>query len=154
MCESSEGLARHRVLWSSAVVSERGIRRSEVCFLINADLFSLSHSRVQMNNILHKSIPKIRFFEILTWRLRVSLSKFNSVWFKSYYYKASNMWRTKIILPFISPIKVLFFHYEFVWCAFYKDMSLMTISNPQWKDVMGLITQMCSQLKAAKESTW
>ena len=35
----------------------------------------------------------------------------------------------------------------------YKDVSHMAISNPQWKDVVGLIKQMCSQLEAAQEST-
>ena len=30
----------------------------------------------------------------------------------------------------------------------------MAISNPQRKEVMGLIKQMCSQLEVAQESTW
>ena len=37
---------------------------------------------------------------------------------------------------------------------FIKMCHLMAISYPQWKDVTGLIKQMCFQLEAAQESTW
>ena len=150
MCESSDDLARHRVLWSSAVVSQRGIRGSK----FDSSFFSLSYSRSQTNNILHDSIPKIGFFGILTWRLRDSLSKFNFMWLKLCYKEASDTWRNNITNPFLSSNKSLYFHCELVWCAFYKDVSFMAISNPQWKNFMGLIKQMCSQLEAAQDSTW
>lgn len=137
---------------TSAVVSEREIRRSEVWFLINSDFspcptyasrrissFIIAFQRSDSLCSKHKDCG-------LAW-VNPIFCDWNRV-IKEHQIHGE----LKSSLLFF-PQSNLYFSYGSVLCAFYKDLSFMAISNPQWKDVMGLIEKMCSQLEAAQEST-